>query len=787
MNNTALIRYGLLPKTPTIWEAYPRYVKKAALGGNGNDQSFEKVFSDIAHTYVQDNAPSLMKYEQGFQLLEKNDDDTKAVGIIGFNVNQMQIYCPVFFLNGEIKGQEMMYLADQDLFVPVDEGWLNEIMGKKPIVIGDGIDKNTHRRGYNRPDLTILKQPPIKVGSFYPQWAMPAISKFIGIIGKNRTKTAANLAGIYKAAAHALDFRNYLDFVDSNAVYRLKEAVYHLPMVKQAYETCYGNSDFLDKVYNHKDIKEKGFKIVTASSGNRFDPKGNPVTNMLDNHAWVHNKLKNPIYKSAEYVTIISYTAQISGSNMIPLTSNEREELARKGFLVMDNRKDSNVSKITDRKSKTFENPTCPGFYDVVLADNNVKKFLILPEHNLFDTADYNNPNKTHYKFEDDKYKGGSVVLIDPSSHEFDSVEKTKVWCTKHYPREDYRNWMRNLSNARNVDYDTDSNYFFIRDNEKILGPKEIHHVQRSGNVVLLNDGDIQVAANGSSMRTVNGTTYIPADTKVLRLAGSGYKKHWALGTPTMFKAAAERSYLDMKVTVNGDSCAINGTPKESKFACLSSLIRDYGLREKEASAVIKKADKDFANGHTVKFTIKRAEELDTNPESAFAFPEPNMNGAQGLFNSMLPTSPDSTQEYTPNNQYFSTKTGPYANTLDATTPQQDAQALEQAASEGQKEVFDVSLLKQLITNVNTSDHIDSIVAQLIRGMDKVARLLFLFYWKGDEFKELYGPQDLPELEGGLRKAFETLGDIILFLKRKSSKPITYSGAAPIDLSNIEE
>ena len=163
------------------------------------------------------------------------------------------------------------------------------------------------------------------------------------------------------------------------------------------------------------------------------------------------------------------------------------------------------------------------------------------------------------------------------------------------------------------------------------------------------------------------------------------------------------------------------------------------------------------------------------------------MNGAQGLFNSMLPTAPDSTQEYTPNNQYFSTKTGPYANTLDPTTPQQDAMALQEAANEGQKEVFDVSLLKQLITNVNTSDHIDSIVSQLIRGMDKVARLLFLFYWKGDEFKELYGPQDLPELEGGLRKAFETLGDIILFLKRKSSKPITYSGAAPIDLSNIEE
>ena len=787
MKNSTLIRYGILRKNPTIFEAFPNVVKKAALGGNGNDQSFEKIFSDIAHKYVEDNAPSLMQYEQGFQMLEKNDDDTKAVGVIGFNVNQMQIYCPVFFLNGEIKGQEMMYLADQDIFVPVDESWLNELMGKKPIVIGEGIDKNTHRRGYQKPDLTIFKQPPVKVSGYYPKWCTPAVVNFIKMLGKNMEKTAEHIVENYKVLEHDLDFRNYLPYVDANAVYRLKEAVYHTPMVKQAFESCYGNSEFLDRVYNHKDIKEKGFKIVTASSGHACKPDGGAVVRDIDTHNWVHDKLKNPIYKSAEYVTIISYTAQITGGNSVPLTEQEKEELARKGFLVMDNRKDKNVSKIEDRKSKSFENPREPGFYDVVLADNTVKKFLILPDAKLFDAAEYNNPNKPTYKFEEDKYKGGNYLLIDPSTHRFQSVEKQKIWCVKHYPCKDYINWCRNLSNAKNVDYDTDAEYMFIRNCKKIVGPKSINKVNRSGDSVILNDGDIQVAANGSSMRTVDGTTYIPGDTKVLRLSGSGYRREWALGTPTMFKAAAEKSYLDMKVSVNGESCAINGEKKDSKFACLSSLIRDYGLREKEASAVIKKADKDFANGHTIRFTIKRAEELDTNPESQMAFPAPYENGAQGLFGSMLPTSPDSTQMVTSNNQNFTPKSGPYANNIDPTTPQQDAQALEQATQDGQKEVFDVSMLKQLITNVNTSDHIDKIVSQLMRGMDKVARLLFLFYWKGDEFKELYGPQDLPELEGGLRKAFETLGDIILFLKRKSSKPITYSGAAPIDLSNIEE
>ena len=785
MINRTLIKYGAMKRNPTIWEAFPRFVKQADLGGNGNDQSFEKVFSDIAHHYVQDNAPSLMQYEQGFQMLEKNDDDTKAVGVIGFNVNQMQIYCPVFFLNGEIKGQEMMYLADQDLFVPVDEAWLNEIMGKNPVIIGEGIDKNTHRKGYNKPDLTVLKQPPVKVSGYYPKWCTPAVVSFIKIIGKNMEKSAANLTSLYKTAAHDLDFRNYLDFVDANAVYRLKEAVYHLPMVKQAFETCYGNSEFLDKVYNHKDIKEKGFKIVTASSGRAMDPKGNPVLRDLDDHSWVHSKLKNPIYKSAEYVTIISYSAQITGSNGIPLTSTEKDELARKGFLVMDNRKDRNVSKITDRKSKSFTNPTCPGFYDVVLADNSTKKFLVLPCADLFDTAKYNNPNKKRYEVEFETTDPKNWIIMDPSSHDFSEYDKKDIWCAKKYDCKDFTNWARNLSNVKNIDFDNGSQYYFIRDAKKMYGPKSIHDISRSGDTIMLNNGDIQIGANGSTMRAVNGTVYIPGDVKAIKMNRKWDK--WVMGTPTMFKAA-ELAYEDVKVTVNGDSCAINGVPTESKFACLSKLIRDYGLREKDASFVMKKADANFAHGNTYKFTIKRAEELDTNPESQFAFPEPNINGAQGLFGSMLPAAPDDTQQYTPENAHFGVKEGPYSNAeLDATTPQQDAQAIQQAAQSGQKEVFDVSMLKQLITNVNTSDHVDSIVSQLVRGMDKVARLLFLFYWKGDDFKAMYGPQDLPELEGGLRKAFETLGEIILFLKRKSSKPITYSGAAPIDLSNIED
>ena len=52
------------------------WAKTAELGGEGNDIPFEQAFSNLAHAYLRDKAPSLLDYEVGFQLLERNQDNT---------------------------------------------------------------------------------------------------------------------------------------------------------------------------------------------------------------------------------------------------------------------------------------------------------------------------------------------------------------------------------------------------------------------------------------------------------------------------------------------------------------------------------------------------------------------------------------------------------------------------------------------------------------------------------------------------------------------------------------
>ena len=82
------------------------WAKLAELGGDGQDIPFEQALSNLAHAYLRDKAPGLLDFEVGFQLLERNQENTKAVGVVAFKVGSMWLYVPIFFLRGELKGHE---------------------------------------------------------------------------------------------------------------------------------------------------------------------------------------------------------------------------------------------------------------------------------------------------------------------------------------------------------------------------------------------------------------------------------------------------------------------------------------------------------------------------------------------------------------------------------------------------------------------------------------------------------------------------------------------------------
>ena len=135
--------------------------KSANLGGGGGETEFEQAFSSLAFAYLRDKAPRLLDHMVGFQLVDRNDDNTKAMGVFGFKVGNQWLYAPVFFLNGDLKGHELLYIKSNDSFVPMKENWVNYIMSRKPHVLGEETEaENLSELGGVYPDIRSLSVSP---------------------------------------------------------------------------------------------------------------------------------------------------------------------------------------------------------------------------------------------------------------------------------------------------------------------------------------------------------------------------------------------------------------------------------------------------------------------------------------------------------------------------------------------------------------------------------------------------------------------------------------------------
>lgn len=122
--------------------------KKQAAMTATSDSDIEKAFADQAAGFVENKLPDLMKgdYQIGFEVVKKNDENTRMVGIFAFKVEKSLLFAPVFFLNGEIKGP-LLYRTDTKTFVPATKEWASYLVSS--LERGDGVSSpKSDRRKY---------------------------------------------------------------------------------------------------------------------------------------------------------------------------------------------------------------------------------------------------------------------------------------------------------------------------------------------------------------------------------------------------------------------------------------------------------------------------------------------------------------------------------------------------------------------------------------------------------------------------------------------------------------
>jgi hypothetical protein len=98
---------------------------------------------------------------------------------------------------------------------------------------------------------------------------------------------------------------------------------------------------------------------------------------------------------------------------------------------------------------------------------------------------------------------------------------------------------------------------------------------------------------------------------------------------------------------------------------------------------------------------------------------------------------------------------------------------------------MDVSVLGSLVKMMDVEPTVNKYTADLIKGEDRLGRILMLYYWHNDKFSERYGDDEMQELESVLRDTFKSLGDLILFLKKRGAEPDVSMQGSDVSLEQL--
>jgi len=259
---------------------------------------------------------------------------------------------------------------------------------------------------------------------------------------------------------------------------------------------------------------------------------------------------------------------------------------------------------------------------------------------------------------------------------------------------------------------------------------------------------------------------FIPNGVRMFIRGSYDDSKKFILGNlSTLHQMLIKEAELDhLQVRVNGPSCSYKVADMQkwasaTKLDTLRFIIEDCGVFAGQAQQMLKEASCQKTN--TATFLLKTA----ASERSAYGDSKaPFLGGPRGKAENAVTTQENKTQGK-------------------ALMPQAAIQKATKAAQSGIQEVFDISVLTSLINVADISELRGEYVADMIRGMDKLGRMLFIFYWHSDEFEEKYGSEDLAELEDTLKQVFLELGDLVLFLKEKSGYASDTSESLIGDLS----
>ena len=104
----------------------------------------------------------------------------------------------------------------------------------------------------------------------------------------------------------------------------------------------------------------------------------------------------------------------------------------------------------------------------------------------------------------------------------------------------------------------------------------------------------------------------------------------------------------------------------------------------------------------------------------------------------------------------------------------------EMAAKERMPHVLDHAVIGSLASTYDAASAMDPILVDMERGLDATGRAVFLLLWKPNDFRAMYGADDIPNIENKLLSVFKSQAAILLDLLQKNRGDKSTSGSPPV-------
>ena len=666
--------------------------------------SFEQQFGILANATISDKFPQLDSMKLAFQLIDKTDDNTKAVGASVYVVGKTVIFVPAFFRNGQLKTGDMMLIGQSQTFLPMSDPWLAWIKNKDitpegELVSAKDLDPIGTTKGTT---IREIADPIIKTASTY----LKGLCKLDPELTKTASKMSVLDTAIHmgkEATASMLDNMTKEDLLNATlSFYKPDE------LQKFAY-TAQGMDD------------APAFKVIMP-----FEKEAKELS----------PKELNALYKDGFFIKVAKEgnVPKVIRKQKVNNLFGMLKEPGKTGILQPDG---------TIKEAYIVRQPVSMA---VRSDQSDINSYTANRDHNC-EPHKFSEPKAEFFVITDDgvSFAKSGVMELLADRRAFDDSVLSEIG--------EPLNGKGTLNDSKESDVgDNDGIILVYPDGsaEEIfskmtkVGDNTWSRYNDTYQLVDENNGLIRPLVTGN-------TILIPNKTRVVSFKRQGLPVVTMATLESFIDNYTKKHYTKARIYNNGSEYTVSGDNTKNANQMLSfkeaalALVADYGVAPADAKVMLKDASNGatYDNPRSTTYMIEKVAGLEDGTwEDANIPMDKFINRPPQISQRELPTFLED--------------------------PAQLEKAVTQAAQNGIKEVFDVTILKLLVKQNHFFDEIQEDLPVFMQVLDSLCRKLFQFYWHTEKMEEKYGMVKLKSLEESLKVTLDSLSELTIFFKLRT-------------------